>query len=183
MVPAEPNRDFLWLTEAEWRSLVPDDPKMGDVVPVPTAVRNRIFRFHLANNAAGLAGVWQPGDLRSGDMKLTVEEAGPDAVRLRLDGEALLANKADLHEATRAYSPRLSGRLEYNTKEKVFTRFDIVAVGYYDSRGKAGSRHYPFGVCFELATGDAPTDRRPPYASWIDKDRARGLRTYLKAEP
>ncbi len=182
-VPAEPNRDFLWLTEAEWRSLVPDNPKMGDVVPIPAAVRNRIFRFHLANNAAGLAGVWQPGDMRSGDMKLTVEEVAPDAVRLQLDGEALLANKADLHDATRAYAPRLSGRLEYDTKQKVFTRFDIVAVGDYDSHGKAGRRHYPFGVCFELATGDSAADRRPPYASWIDKDRARGLRTYLKAEP
>lgn len=186
-VPAEPNRDFLWLTEAEWRSLVPDDPKMGDVVPVPIAVRNRIFRFHLANNAAGLAGIWERGQLRSGDLKLTVQEVTPDAIRLRLDGDALLADKADLKEASRAYAPRLSGRLQYDPKKKVFTRFDIVAVGDYDSRGKDGGkvvhRRYPFGVCFELATGDSPADRRAPYGSWIDLDRARGLQTYWKAEP
>ena len=186
-VLAEPGRDFLWLTEAEWRSLVPDHPKMGDVVPVPAAVRNRIFRFHLANNATGLAGVWERGDLRSGDLKLTVEEVTPDAVRLRLDGEALLADKADLKEAARAYAPRLFGRLQYDTKQKVFTRFDVVAVGDYDWRGKEDGqvvgRRYPFGVCFELATGDSAADRRPPYGSWIDLDRARGLQTYLNAGP
>jgi hypothetical protein len=186
-VPAEPGRDFLWLTEADWQSLVPDRPNVGDVFPVPAPVRNRIFRFHLANNAAGLAGVWDRGDLRSGDLKLTVEEATPDAVRLRLDGEALLADKADRNEAARAYAPRISGRLQFDTKQKLFTRFDVVAVGEYDWRGKVDGkvvrRRYPFGVCFELATGDSAADRRPPYGSWIDLDRARGLHTYLTAEP
>src|SRR5262249_54881167 len=47
-IPAEPNRDFLWLQEAEWKSLVPPGPKKGDSFPVPDAVRDRICHWHIA---------------------------------------------------------------------------------------------------------------------------------------
>src|SRR5262249_12427644 len=46
----EAQRDHLWLTEAEWRGLVPADPKPGDRAPVPAAVAHRIFRFHLVDS-------------------------------------------------------------------------------------------------------------------------------------
>ena len=37
------------MTEAEWRGLVPADVKAGQLVPIPAAVAQRIFRFHLVD--------------------------------------------------------------------------------------------------------------------------------------
>jgi hypothetical protein len=48
-----------WLTEAEWKALVPAEPRPGDVVPVPDAVQNASSAttwYHLVNGAFGLPG-------------------------------------------------------------------------------------------------------------------------------
>jgi hypothetical protein len=39
----EANPDFLWLAEAEWKSLLPTDPKVGAKFPVADAITKRIF--------------------------------------------------------------------------------------------------------------------------------------------
>src|SRR5205823_831906 len=38
---AEAARDHLWLTEAEWRSLVPRDAKAGMTFPLPPVIARR----------------------------------------------------------------------------------------------------------------------------------------------
>ena len=35
------------MTEAEWRSLMPAAPQQGDTFPVPAAIADRFFRWHL----------------------------------------------------------------------------------------------------------------------------------------
>src|SRR5947209_3459675 len=46
-------RDHLWLTEAEWKSLIPADPKPGDRSPLPPKIAERILRFHLVDSTRG----------------------------------------------------------------------------------------------------------------------------------
>ena len=84
-------RDHLWLTEAEWKALVPADPHPGDRSPLPAPVAERILRFHLTDNTRGEPPMWRRDDIRRQRLTLTVEEATPGAVRLRLEGSALLA--------------------------------------------------------------------------------------------
>ena len=43
----EAGRDHLWLTEAEWRSLVPSGAKAGETLPVPQPLTDRICRRYL----------------------------------------------------------------------------------------------------------------------------------------
>src|SRR3954447_8840039 len=45
----EAARDHLWLTEAEWRSLVPKDARAGQTFDVPAPIARRIARFHLVD--------------------------------------------------------------------------------------------------------------------------------------
>jgi hypothetical protein len=58
-VYTEPARFNLWLTEEEWKSLIPDRPAKGDRFPVPEPIRRRIFRYHLADGTYGLPGHWK----------------------------------------------------------------------------------------------------------------------------
>jgi hypothetical protein len=174
-IPALAAYDHLWLTEAEWKSLIPADPRKGMTFPVPEAIAQRIFRFHLVDNTRGEPDAWGAGDVRSGKLTLTVEEAGAAGVRMRLDGAVLLATHEDPAKAERGYDARLLGYLHYNAARRAFDRFDAVAVGlswgkhqYQVSRkGKA-----PLGIAFQLARGDAPADRVPPQA-------ARDLQAYF----
>src|SRR5262249_30930872 len=87
---SEPQREWLWLTQDEQKSLEPGGRRQGETYAVPAAIRQRIFLFYLYNwftNSGG--GYWGPRLLRSGELTLKVEEASADIVRLRLQGSVL----------------------------------------------------------------------------------------------
>jgi hypothetical protein len=167
-IPVLAAYDHLWLTEGEWRSLIPAHPTKGATFPVPEAVARRVFRFHLVDNTRGEPDAWKPEEVRSGKLALTVEEAGAAGVRLRLEGSAVLATRADLDRAERGYEVSLLGYLNYNAATRTLDRFDVVAAGtswgksqYQVSR--AGKK--PLGIAFQLAPGDDPADQVPPQAA------------------
>jgi hypothetical protein len=67
------------------------------------------------------------------------------------------------------YKPRVLGYLAYDPAKKVFTRFDIVAVGELRGRPTAenvmGERlgvENPLGIAFELVTDPKPADYLHP---------------------
>jgi hypothetical protein len=171
--------DHLWLTEAEWKSLVPADARAGQSFPVPRRLMMRLFRFHLIDNTRGEPPAWSVKQVRRASMTLTVEEAGPEGLKLRLDGSALLATAADPKRADRGFDVRLLGYLHYDAGKKRLDRFDVVAVGDHWGEGPytGGARpgRTPLGVAFSLAGGDAPADRVPP--QWLREGRV-----YMEAE-
>lgn len=168
--------DHLWLTENEWRSLMPAKPQPGDRVPMPTAIVERIFRWHL--NPLTVYGETNPlgrKEVRGGELNLTVDAVTPNAVRLRLEGFAKLGKEPPAEVAKGkiacidqwGYEPHVLGFLEYNPQKQVFTRFDIVALGDHfgrlgicDSAARIGLQ--PLGITFELVKGNCPADRVPP---------------------
>jgi hypothetical protein len=106
---------------------------------------------------------------------LTVESVAPTCVRLRLDGFARLGQEAPAAVADGkiacidqwGYEPLVLGFLEYDPQKKVFTRFDIVALGDHfgrlgicDSAARRGLQ--PLGITFELVKSPSPADRLPP---------------------
>jgi hypothetical protein len=161
-------RDHLWLTAAECKALAPP-AKKGATLEMPAAVRDRILRFHLVDNTRGEPPHWKAHEVRSRKMTLTVEEATPALVRLRLEGSALLATSADPKEAVRGYEVRLLGHIHFDRARKTITRFDVVALGEHWGEGHftRGARpgRTPLGIAFELARGDDPADRVPPQAA------------------
>ncbi len=172
-------RDHLWLTEAEWKGLVPADARQGDQFPVPPAVAQRISRYHLVDNTRGEPSFWGPKEVRSCTMTLTVEEATAAGVRLRLDGAVMLATGADPVMAKRGFEARLLGYLHYDALQKVLDRFDVVAVGdhwgagHYTGAARPGRT--PLGVTFTLAPQSSPARHVPPQG-------ARDLGDYLGRE-
>jgi hypothetical protein len=164
-----PAHDHLWLTQAEWKALIPAKAKKGDTLPMPAKVALRIFRFHLLDNTRGEPPLWHKHEVRSGKITLTVEEVGAKGVRLRLDGSALLATEADTAKAKRGFEVRLLGYLDYNAGSKKIDRFNLVAVGEHwgESNLTHGARpgRTPLGIAFELASGNSPADLVPPQAA------------------
>jgi hypothetical protein len=160
-ITPQAQHDHLWLTEIEWRSLIPASPKVGDRSSLLDAVAWRIFRFHLVDGTRGEPPMWRREQVRSGSMTLTVEAVDDAAIRLRLEGAALLSTAAD-----RGYDARLLGTIVVDRAKGTISRFDVVAIGDHWGEGTytRGARpgRQPLGVAFELSRGDHPADKVPP---------------------
>jgi hypothetical protein len=119
----EPSLDHLWLTESEWRSLVPVRAKPGDRLPVPRPVADRLLRFHFVDHTRGEPTFWRREEIRRGDLGLTVERSDESGVDLRVDGSVLL----ETSDNSRGYDAAVAGKITYQSREDRITRFDVVA--------------------------------------------------------
>ncbi len=164
----EPGRDHLWLTRAEWQSLIRPGAKKGDSFAVPAALVDRICRRYLIDlvRSGGNGGPRAPQNVRGQALTLTVEEADDHVLRLRLDGWARYLSVGPEHGVTdpkgREDSFALWGRLDYDRAAKAFTRFDVAALsetGHYDEVGK---KLMPLGVAFVLTPARDAIDRVRP---------------------
>jgi len=176
----EPNTEYLWLTEDEWKSLVPVRAGKGEAVKVDPRLADRLARFHLTPRRAMTSegGILRKEDVKAARLALVVEDVTPERVRLRLAGFVHTGTAFDKDRATAPDGPPgfgfqapPSGVLEYDRVRKAFVRFDAVAPGevwgrWGDANGKSlfaerpGST--PFGFALELASGVSPTERIPP---------------------
>jgi hypothetical protein len=176
----EPNTEYMWLTEQEWKSLVPAKPVKGDKADVLPAIGERMARFHLlprrsmTSEGSGLS----KRDVKSAKLTLTVEEVSAERIRLSLDGFIHTGTDFDPDRAITpngplgfGYTTPIQGILEYNRRKNAFVRFDIAAPGEVWGRwGDANNNSLPierpvktpFGFAFELAKGDSPSERIPP---------------------
>jgi hypothetical protein len=164
----EAGRDHLWLTEAEWRSLVPARARRGETFPVPAPLTDRLCRRYLIDlvRVGGNGGPRRPDQVLANQLRVTVEEATPARISLRLDGSARLATH-DPNGGARGKEPkvddfRLQGFVAYDPGARKLTRLDVVAfseTGHFDEIHR---RVLPLGVAFELARGDTPAERIPP---------------------
>lgn len=175
----QPNTEYMWLTQKEWQSLVPANPLKGQRLPVDSILAQRMARFHLTPKRATTSegGIVSKRLVQRAQLGLVVEDVSPQRIRMKLNGFVHWGSHYDESKATTpngplalGYETPLYGRLEYDLKRKVFTRFDIVAPGHVwgrwgDANGKSmyveRPGRVPFGFAFELATG-TPTDRIPP---------------------
>jgi hypothetical protein len=173
----EPGRDQIWLSEAEWRSLVPQDLTKGSRRSLPAGVARRLLA-RLTDWSEANSAHWEPAHLRSHDLSLSIEEASATTVRLRLEGAVHLAHDAPKnpvryhsalrplhHDDPRAFARfdgQVLGYLTYDLDRKVFSRFDVVALGEYVGpllnpyRNEDQQNYYlikpcALGVSFEIA--------------------------------
>jgi hypothetical protein len=162
-------RDHLWLTKAEWQSLVPADATKGKRFAMPAKIAERILCFHLLDNTRGEPPSWQRDEVRKHSLTWIVESTTAKEIRLRLEGSALLATSADARKAKRGFDVALRGHLLYDRTRKAITRFDLVAVGDHWGEGhftrNARPGRKPLGIAFELSPNKSPGDRVPPQAA------------------
>src|SRR5262245_12734339 len=173
----EPGRDQIWLSETDWKSLVPADPKKGKQRALPSSIAGRMIA-HLTDWSEANGAHWRAEHGRARSFALAVEDVSPSTIRLRLKGSVRLAHDAPrkavhyhkalrpLHhenpEAFARFEGEVLGHLTYDRKKQAFTRFDVVALGEYVGpllnpyRTEDGQTFYlikpcPLGVSFEIA--------------------------------
>lgn len=170
----ELQHDSLWMTKAEWQSLVPEQPKVGDSRIVPAFLVSRLGVHHgsfVGANGVRISATPKP------TLTLTVEDASPDQLRFRLQG-FLQTSDCQGPSKVGTVDYHVSGCLHYDLKKKTFSRFDMVAVG--DISGTENpppkGRSMVVVLLFELSPGDTPWQRTPPHSCG-------GQGAYFKAGP
>ena len=140
--------DFLWMTKAEWQSLVPKQRRVGESFAAPDFFVSRIALHHAQVVASACA--LRLNDTPKPILTLTVEEASPDQLRLRLQGTFKVTEHNDLLiNGIAEY--QICGCLHYDTRKKIFTRFDLAALGEVTNRRK-----------------DVISSRGPYLCRWLD---------------
>jgi hypothetical protein len=183
-----PNTDYMWITEAEWRSLVSGELAKGDKREVSKAIVDRLAIFHLMPRRLTSEGAsWSKNQLKTARLSFIVESIDARKIRFRAEGFAHLGSAYDASKATTpngplafGYEAPLHGIIEFDRESERFTRFDLIAMG--DVWGRWGDANNnsqtverpgrnPAPIAFELARGDSPTERIPPggNGSYVEK--------------
>lgn len=162
-------RDTLWLDAKDVAELAPAKAEVGFRYELPAVLAGRILRFHLVDFTRGEPPFWKPEEVRRRNLVVSVTAVTPDAIELRLDGEALLCTDADPAKAERGYEVKLLGKLRYQRAAKTFDRFDIAAKGEHWGEGDLTKGARPgrslLGISFGPVAGEVPADRVPPQAA------------------
>jgi hypothetical protein len=168
------HHDSLWMTRAEWQSLVPEQPRVGDSRIVPAFLVSRLGVHHAS--AFGANGVRISATPKP-TLTLTVEDASPAQLRLRLQGSLQISEYVSpLKIGVIDYE--VFGCLHYDVKKRTFSRFDIVALGDVSMTASPPpkGRTTVAVLLFELSPGDTPWQRTPPFSGG-------GQGAYFKAGP
>lgn len=186
-IPSEPQVEFVWITEKEWQAMVPADPQVGASIPVPQAVVDRLLTFHMMDKGLGCTFFWEK---TSGAMKLTVTRASEASIQMRLEGLGQIHSLGD-------YPIRFQGFVEFDTRKKLLSRFDMIALGKDGSDTRPPDqqkvRHQfsyvlqpncavVLAIAFERVDGDKELERVPPFAIMFESQRAYN-RPYLPQKP
>jgi hypothetical protein len=181
---AEPQLDHAWITEAEWKSMIPSDPAVGIRFEMPRRIAERFAMFHLLDKGLGCnCFLWEKA---SAKMHLSVAEASDAKIRMNLSGNGSIGK--DGKEPV-----RFQGIVEVDRRKNEISRFDLIALGRAggDLRDGAESvsnfryRLSPkskvvMAVAFEKIEGDKPIDRVPPYAIMFDSAKTNNLPYFQK---
>lgn len=189
----EPGRDQIWLSEADWKALVPESREKGSRRVLPTGIANRLIA-RMTDWSEANGAHWEAKHVRSNRWTLVLEDLTSSALLLRLEGSVRLAHDSPRdavhyhaslrplhHEDPKAFARfdgQVLGYLNYDLDRKVFTRFDVVALGEYVGpllnpyRNEDRQNFYlikpcPLGIAFEIAR---PGLIVPPAACAADGD-------------
>jgi hypothetical protein len=169
---AETQSDLLWLTEPEWKSLIPAISNVGDRSDVARAIQKRFYSTIAIDYMDGSVNSLPT---RDATMTLTVQYADDKSVLLRLDGYARLGKELDndlrSQSNSRGSEIRALGYIGYDRGKKAITRFDVVGVGeawgnkmnYLKREIRLNQYPWMYGIACELVTGNSPQDCIPPY--------------------
>jgi hypothetical protein len=184
--PEPPQTDNLWVTEAEWRGLVPVDPKAGDTFAVPETLMQRLYLygFHIYASSESVS-TWtmnapKPAEfLKRAELNAVVEQVTSAAVVVRLQGSFRLDRPTPLlggKDCPRSYEGQLAGVISYDRAKKALTRLDVVALGNYQGfwigdSGSTATDGALIAFAFELAGGNAALVDTAPAAAINDRAR------------
>jgi hypothetical protein len=180
-----PQRQSLWLTESEWKLLVPDNPRPGATLEVSNKLVKRICLFGMRSATAWhVEHFWDPDSVKQGSIHLTIQDVSESNVQMRVHGSLLLGKKSGIKtrqdskidtppDLEDRYDARIEGVLVYDLRKERITKWEMVALGDHQgaywpniNRGKTACNFttdpVAIGFSFELDQSDyeIPAERR-----------------------
>ncbi len=151
--------DRLWYTREEAMEFLPGRLEAGASKEITGPVFDGLVLLHFK----GGGPQWQPADIKERQLTSEVFAVDGATVSLRLTGRVVL--DADNAFNKQSYRPDLIGTLTYDTGERRFTGFELLAYGSHSVGEKdqisGGSTEVPYGVLFSL-NGSNENDRQAP---------------------
>ncbi len=173
------NQDFAWFRKGESRSFFPEEPREGDVHPVPLSLVTRLVRFHLVDIARGQTSPWKKSHVEKALLESRVVKRDGDRVTLSLEGASRTSATGKWQvngldpakvDQSRRFEAKLEGSAVYDLAKEKFVSFELLATGSrwggtrYNGRGN-DLDPAPMGVFFRLA-GDGADERVVPAFIW-----------------
>lgn len=175
------NLDYAWFRKEETPLFVPSPAAPGAKVEIPESLIRRLARTAFVDNVRGQTPSFEPQHVKEARLTAVVESADGTTVRLRLTGHTRavaggdwsVRGFEDMHSPTpqeRGVELDLIGHATWDTRERRFTKFEMIAAGtrwgatQYNGRGDDRA---PAGVGFLLTlAGDTPAERVAPANFW-----------------
>ncbi|TWT40296.1 hypothetical protein RAS1_40040 [Phycisphaerae bacterium RAS1] len=186
------NRDHAWFSRDEARAWLPADATRGAVVNVPTALVERLARFHLVDNVRGQTVPFTRADVAGSRIESRVTARDGACVEIELRGEtrAVSGDQWDMSEAVwkperahpRGIVTRLLGQATFDLDAGRFTRFEMVGVGqrwgFSENNARRGQpERSAIGFVIRLASSGAAQSVPPAFvdvydAAWLVRPAA-----------
>jgi hypothetical protein len=149
MIRGAIGRDRLWITKPEVQELL-----RGTLAD---SLLERMIRYHFIDNTRGVAGAWQPADLKELRFNATRENE-----KLKVDGSVVLGDAGN-----RQFTAKFQGVLE--TKGEAISRFDLLVQGTHSEKtthvGEVPIGETKLAIAFRLAD-PGESCKVPPLYSW-----------------
>jgi hypothetical protein len=174
------NFDHAWLTADELKSFAPAKLEVGHKYEIPTALVRRFAAYHVVDQVKGEADAWKRSEVELAEIQAEVvsNQGGKIEIQLRgvircvkpPTGEVNPYSKTKIRD-DRGVDLKIRGRLTYDSGEKYFRRFDLLAIG---DRWGAATYNFrsrdmgpaPIGFAFEMLPEKPENKTRPKFLLW-----------------
>ncbi len=157
------NRDTVWLTAAEARSLIDPEKKEGESYVLPQAFVSRLAALHLVDTVNGQTSHFSFDEVANSSMTAKVVRSDSKQIELVLEGSTRSDSERVQHnQSARGVVTRLIGTAVFDTADQRFVKFDIVALGRrwgytpFNDRRRDGVKSNPLGFVLTMADPDEP---------------------------
>jgi hypothetical protein len=158
-----PAYDRVWLTEAEWRELLPKGGAKS--FEVDGKLVRKLARFHTVDIIGRQRAPWPEASVRDCKLSAEVLPGASGTVDVRLTGAMLIegsskpAPNLGPDDGEVKLDLRLAGVLRYDQARDEITQLDLVAHGPYLKAGQPAEMGFHFRL-----TGAEAADNVPPWA-------------------
>lgn len=153
--------DRIWFTREEAQEFLPPRLQPGAKKQISGPVLQGLVRLHLKCGGPQ----WQQGEVKEAQLTSEVTGVQGRTVNLRLTGRVVLDANSPYNKDK--YRPDLVGHLTYDSGQRRFTRFELLAYGLHSVSEKyrtpGGSTNVPYGILFTLNgsnVNDSPAPTR-----------------------
>jgi hypothetical protein len=151
--------DRLWYTREEAMQFLPDQLTRGKKKEVTGPVLEGMAVLYLIANKYN----WQKTHIKVIELSSEVVEAGRRTVKVKLSGHAVFDANDQFNQ--HKYRPDILGYATFDTVQRTFIDFDLVAYGPHTvggpSLGTSEPKYIPMGFVFQL-NGSNPNDNVVP---------------------